>query len=153
MSRPPNTWGILRWLIATDERLRCGFCRRSNEDLGRLLTDPGVAVCDDGLAHLSTTMAKLRPEWGAAPAERITTLGKMGHKELVGFGNGSVHHACAQMQREFWRGARFGPRGRHEQIPVSAGARRATPRDGDGGATSDWSTLTLGFERGPPLTL
>jgi hypothetical protein len=31
------------------------------------------------LAHLSTTMAKLRPEWDAALAERITTLGKMGH--------------------------------------------------------------------------
>jgi hypothetical protein len=37
------------------------------------------AVCDDCLAHLSTTMAKLRPEWDAALAERITTLGKMGH--------------------------------------------------------------------------
>ena len=75
-----QTLAALRWLIAmADERLFCSFCQRSNEDLGHLLAGPGVAVCDDCLAHLSTTMAKLRPEWGAALAERITTLGKMGH--------------------------------------------------------------------------
>jgi len=62
-----------------DERVLCNFCQRSNDDFGHLLAGPGVAVCDDCLGHLSTIMAKQSPEWGAALAERITTLGKAGH--------------------------------------------------------------------------
>jgi hypothetical protein len=70
--------GVGRFAMA-DERLVCNFCRRSNDDCGHLLAGPSVAVCDDCLAHLSTIMAKQRPEWGAALAERITTLGKLSH--------------------------------------------------------------------------
>ena len=62
-----------------EERMLCGFCRRSNDDFGHLLAGPSVAVCDDCLGHLSTIMAERRPDWGAALVERITTLGKLGH--------------------------------------------------------------------------
>src|SRR5215469_6559437 len=53
--------GVGRFAMA-DERLFCNFCRRSNDDFGHLLAGPSVAVCDDCLGHLSTMMAKQRPE-------------------------------------------------------------------------------------------
>ena len=66
-------------LAMADQKMLCGFCRRSNDDFDHLLAGPSVAVCDVCLGHLSTIMAKQRPEWGAALAERIATLGKLGH--------------------------------------------------------------------------
>jgi ATP-dependent protease Clp ATPase subunit len=62
-----------------DEELVCNFCRRSNDEFDHLLTAPSVAVCDVCLGHLSTIMAKQRPEWGAALAERIATPKKRNH--------------------------------------------------------------------------
>jgi hypothetical protein len=62
-----------------DEKLFCGFCQRSKDDLSHLLAGPRVAVCDDCLGHLSTMMAEQRPEWWAALIERITTLRKPAH--------------------------------------------------------------------------
>jgi hypothetical protein len=78
-SDPPTEARLGRFAMA-DEKLVCSFCRRSSDDFGHLLAGPGgVAVCDDCLGHLSTIMAKHRPEWGAALAEQITTLRKLGH--------------------------------------------------------------------------
>ena len=59
-------FGILARLLRTQSRLRCSFCGRGADKVGRLVAGPSVYICDE---CIETCVAVLEQHGGLPPSQ------------------------------------------------------------------------------------